>query len=117
MMQQTVAAYPQNGSVPTSHFGWAILRAKANGEVRYSDLKEEIDRLFGGFLWYKAAQYNTTSNRKRAIMNFATMADYFRICWNKPQSGSSPMRMYGKLLKPVGKDKNGDIVYRYIGPK
>ncbi len=108
---------PPEWKCNTCHFGGAILKAKAQGEVRYADIKPGVDHLFGNFMWYKACQFNTTSNRKRAIMNYASMADWFRISWNKPESGSSPMKMYGKLLRPKGKDTEGNIIYEYIGPK
>jgi len=95
-----------------AHFGKAILIAKEKGEVRFSDIQEDVNRLFG-FKWYKAANFNTSSNLKRALFANATMADYIRYNWNRPTAGTSPAKMYGFVLVPKGVDENGDVIYSY----
>lgn len=99
------------------HFGGAIAIAKRKGCVRFSDISGGIKEVFGGFLWRSARLYNTNSNKNAALFRYSTMADWFKICWNKPQSGPSPAKMYGRLLKPSGTDEEGNIIYDYVGPR
>lgn len=94
------------------HIGQAILIAKEKGEVHWSDIGESIEKYFG-FRWSDTASYNTGSNKNRALRFNQTMAEFLRNNWNEPNKGTSPAKGYGGVLKPVGKDENGDIVYRY----
>ena len=41
------------------------------------------------------------------------MADYVKWLWNSPMNGQSPYNMFGGVMKPDGKDADGNIVYRY----
>ena len=42
-----------------------------------------------------------------------TMAEYMRWLWNNPQSGQSPYKMFEGVMRPDGKDANGDLIYVY----
>lgn len=97
------------------HIGKAILIAKEKGEVHYSDIKPDIDRFFSGFRWNDALGYNSGSNRRRAQNAYASMADFIRNNWNNVKGGDSPAGMYGGILKPIGRDEAGDVVYKYTG--
>lgn len=44
-----------------------------------------------------------------------TMADYMRWLWNNPQAGQNIYKMFEGVVRPVGKDENGDLVYKYVG--
>ena len=44
-----------------------------------------------------------------------TMADYMRWLWNNPQAGQNIYKMFEGVVRPVGKDENGDLVYKYMG--
>lgn len=107
---------PPEWNSQVAHFGGAILRAKKNGFVRFSEIYPEVNRLFNGFLWRKAQGFNTGNNRIRCSMAFMTMADWIRFCWNNESSGNSPANMYG-CLKRAGVDQSGDIVYSFTGEK
>lgn len=41
------------------------------------------------------------------------MAKYLRWLWNTPHAGQSPYTMFEGVMKPQGKDENGDIIYIY----
>ena len=41
------------------------------------------------------------------------MAQFPRDNWNNPGKGTSPAKEYGGILVPAGRDKNGDIIYKY----
>lgn len=94
------------------NIGQAIISARENGEVHYSEIGGDIDRYFQ-FLWASACEYNTGSNAARARHYDTTMAQFLRSNWNTPGGGNSPAKGYGGILRPDGVDENGDIVYRY----
>lgn len=96
----------------TGNIGQAIIIAREKGEVHFSDISEDINKYLS-FPWCGAAGYNTGNNKKRALLYDTTMSQFFRQNWNSPNGGTSPAKGYGGILKPVGKDENGDIVYKY----
>lgn len=106
---------PPSWNYSRGQFCEALMIAKQKGEVRWSDIKRDIERLHGGYLWRKAENFNTNSAEKRAQFWNFTMADWLHWTWNSPKSGQSPYEMFGGILKPVGKDADGDIIYRYTG--
>jgi DNA repair photolyase len=102
---------PPEWNSQIANFNGAIQIAKQKGKVYFSDIKKDLDKIFH-FQWLKAQGFNTTSNKARAVLYNINMCDYFRYKWNG-DSGSSPCKGYGNILMPCGKDKNGDIIYRY----
>ena len=42
-----------------------------------------------------------------------TMAEYMRWIWNNPQNGQNPYKMFEGVMRPEGKDENGDLIYVY----
>ena len=96
----------------TGQIGQAIITAREKGEVRFSDIAEQIKQLFS-FPWVAASGFNTGSNRARALLYDTTMAQWLRRNWNNLKSGTSPAKGYGGILVPDGKDENGDVIYRY----
>ena len=46
-----------------------------------------------------------------------TMADYMRWLWNSTSAGQSPYKMFEGVMAPVGRDENGDLIYKYNGNK
>lgn len=104
---------PEWGNSYTGHFGKAILIARKNGEVHWSDIEEEADKILGGFDIIKAGGYNTSNNLSRARLANTSAKEFLHSLWNNPKKGDSPARAYGHTLIPAGVDKKGDIVYRY----
>lgn len=96
----------------TGNIGQAIITARENGEVHFSDIAEGINKYFN-FPWVGATGYNTGTNKARALNFDTTMAQYLRDNWNSPGKGTSPAKGYGGILRPVGKDGNGDVVYKF----
>ena len=96
----------------TGNIGQAIIIAREKGEVHFSDIQENIDKYLS-FPWCGASGYNTGTNKARALNYGTTMAQFLRDNWNTASKGTSPAKGYGGILKPVGRDKNGDIVYKY----
>ena len=104
---------PPSWNSQVSHFGNAILLAKKNGHVKYSDIKNAVVALFP-FGWVEAQGFNTGSNKAWAKFYDTKMHEWIRFCWNSPDAGNSPERMYS-CLRSSGKDASGDVVYEYIG--
>ena len=106
---------PENFNYSRGQFCHALHLCKENGTVRYSEIKPEIDKLLGGFSWASATAYNTQNAEKRAKFDGMTMADYMRWLWNSPSAGQSPYNMFEGVMAPVGRDENGDLIYKYDG--
>ena len=103
---------PEWGVSQTGNIGNAIIIAREKGFVTFSDVMESINKYFD-FPWVGACGYNTGSNKARALLYDTTMAQWLRSNWNDTKKGTSPARAYGGVLVPDGKDKNGDVIYRY----
>lgn len=91
----------------------ALMIAKKNGIVRYSDVSEEIDKWFSKFYWYLGDGFNRGSSEKVGKLSQMTMAQYMRYLWNSPDQGQSPYKLFEAILYPIGKDENGDLIYEY----
>lgn len=90
----------------------ALMIAKRNGVVRFSDVSNDILALHT-YDWGRAEGFNANSSENRAKFFGMSMAEYMRYLWNNPQRGQSPYKMYEGILVPDGTDGNGDIVYKY----
>ena len=104
---------PEGWNYSKGQWTEALLLAKKNGKVHYSEVSEEINRLFGGFLWKSACGFNCGSSELRAKYDGMTMAQYMRYLWNSPKEGQSPYKLFEGVLKPNGTDENGDFIYYY----
>ena len=102
---------PPEWNSQCANFQGAILIAKRKGTVTWSEFEEEITRLFGGFRWIAAEQFNTGSNRNRAVFDQTTMAEWIKYLWNNPEKLNSPQGAYGGILKAIGRDIEGNSVY------
>lgn len=92
----------------------ALMIAKKNGTVRYSQIREDIDKLFSGFSYVGADGFNTGSAERRAFFSGMSMADYMHWLWNSPDAGQSPYTLFEGVLEPLlEKDENGDLIYKY----
>lgn len=84
------------------------------GRVTWSgDMAGEIKGLYSGFLWRHATGFNTRGTQTRCTRYKQTMEDYIHEMWNSPNEANSPYRYFGGLLRPLGVDKRGDVIYGY----
>lgn len=95
-------------------FTEALLIAKAKGQVCWSDIEAGLGYA-ETFDWGAAQGFNQTSSEARAKFNGFTMKGYLHYIWNHVNGGKSPYKYFGGILKPVGKDENGDVIYAYNG--
>lgn len=104
---------PEWQASQTGHIGQAILFAKQNGYVRFSDIADSVCNFFEGFKWKDATGYNKQTSLKFSLHYYVTMADFIRNNWNDIKSGTSPAKVYGGVLIPFDVDENGDVIYKY----
>lgn len=104
---------PESWNYSRGQWTQALMIAKKKGSVRYSDVKDEIDLYFSKFLYRKADRFNTGGSGNRSKLWMCTMADYMHYLWNSPQNGQSPYTLFEGVLKPNGKDENGDLIYEF----
>ena len=104
---------PESWNYSRGQWTEALLLAKKNGSVRYSEVKNEIDKYFSHFKWWMGEGFNRGSSENRAKFDGMTMAELMRYRWNQPKNGQSPYKLFEGILVPQGKDENGDIIYVY----
>ena len=104
---------PESWNYSRGQFTEALLLAKKNGFVKYSQINAEINKMFSSFKWWLAAGFNKGSSEKKAQLYDLSMADLLRYRWNTPEDGQSPYKLFEGILTPKGKDENGDLIYYY----
>lgn len=104
---------PADWNYSHGQFCEALQICKKRGEVRWGDIKADIESLHSGYLWGRAHGYNANSSEKRAQFYGMSMAAYIRWLWNNPQAGQSPYKMFEGVMKPTGKDEDGNLIYTY----
>ena len=90
----------------------ALMIAKKNGKVKFSDIAEK-DVWAKGLEVSKGPGYNTGSDYKRNRKCSVDFYTYMRNEWNTPNAQNSPYKYFSGVLKPKELDENGDIVYYY----
>lgn len=103
---------PADWNYSRGQFCEALQIAKQRGVVYYADIRKDINALHN-YDWGRATGFNANSSEKRAQFYGMSMADYMRWLWNNPQAGQSPYKLFEGVLQPVGKDKEGNIIYKY----
>ena len=94
-----------------NNFAEALQICKRNGIVTFSEVMDGSEWL--QFDWGKAEGYNTGSVESRARYDGMTMRDYLRYTWNHPNRGQAPYTYFEGVMKPVGVDGNGDVIYAW----
>lgn len=86
----------------------ALVICKAKGEVHWGDIAEKMEHLKSVKL--HASQNLMTPKKGVRFLGF-TLFDYMRWLWNNPKAGQSPYTMFEGVMKPVGFDENGNLIY------
>ncbi len=103
---------PESMNYSRNQFTEAIVLARKNGQVTWDDISDGME-MFKEFKWKTAAGFNTGTAERRAKYYDYTMYDYILSKWNNPNDKNSPYRYFDKVLYPIKRDKNGNIVYKY----
>lgn len=104
---------PESWNYSRGQFCEALQKCKVNGIVKWSDIKADIELLHGNTPYSRASGLNTKSCENRARFAGMSMAEYMRWVWNNPQDGQNPYKMFEGIMRPDGKDENGDLIYVY----
>lgn len=106
-------ALPPDWDYSRGHFAAALQIAKKTGQVRWSDIEE--DMYFLDFPAVRAIGCQIARSSSDSASKFAgmTMKEYLRYLWNVPRRGQSPYKIFERVLVPDGYDENGDIIYKY----
>lgn len=105
---------PNDGSVSgfsKCQFTNALMIAKINGEVHWSDISKFGEHLKG----HSFSLNGITSGSKGASEKFRNMSSFevMRYFWNKPNESRSPYKYFGGKLIPSGVDANNDVIYKF----
>lgn len=93
----------------------ALQIAKNRGEVRWSDIAEENQKIFGKVPFGRAQGFNSNSSEMRAKFHKMSISDWMRYLWNTPKNPNSPYFLFFGVIVPTGHDENGDLIYKYVG--
>ena len=104
---------PETWNYSRGQFTEALIFAKKHGEVRWSDIKDDVEKYHGHYKWGNASGFNTGTTEKRLKRLNMTMADYIRQMWNDPKAKNSPYRYFDGVLVPIGLDEDNNIIYKY----
>lgn len=89
---------------------WLLQLAKKKGFITLDDAINCGDNLE----WRKKMKLEGTLNlKKMEVLRKMSLYDYFIKSWNDLTSSKNPSREFGGVLKPRGKDKDGNIIYFY----
>jgi len=86
----------------------ALVICKKDGMVSWCDISGKMEHLKSVVL-HRALNLMTPKKGVRFI-GF-TLFDYMRWLWNNPKAGQSPYTMFEGVMKPMGLDENGDLIY------
>lgn len=86
----------------------ALMICKRRGQVFWGDIADNMHHLKKVML--HSAQNLMTPKRGARFIGF-TLYDYMNWLWNNPKAGQSPYTMFEGVMKPIGIDDGGDLVY------
>lgn len=91
-------------------FTEALVLARKNGSVTWPEISINLGHL-KDIQYGRAAGFNTNSAERRSKFLGKSLFDYMAWLWNNPNAGQSPYKLFEGILKPTGKDANGDLIY------
>ena len=103
---------PADWNYSHGQFCEALQICKKNGVCHWSDISKDIEELHT-YDWGRASGFNANSSEKRAQFWGMSMAEYRRWLWNNPEAGQSPYKMCEGVMKPEGRDADGNLIYVY----
>lgn len=103
---------PADWNYSHGQFCEALQICKTKGVCHWSDIAKDINELHQ-YDWGRASGFNANSSEKLAQFWGMSMAEYMRWLWNNPQAGQSPYKMFEGVMKPEGKDADGNLIYVY----
>ncbi len=104
---------PPSWNYSHGQFCEALQICKRNGRVHWRDIAKDVDALHSKYDFRVAEGFNTNSCEMRTKFYGMSMARYMQWLWNNPQAGQSPYKMFEGVMRPEGKDEDGNLIYVY----
>ena len=108
---------PESFNYSRGQFCEALQIAKRKGFVTWDDIRADIESLHGGYQFVGASGFNMRSSEYKSHFCGMSMAEYMRWLWNNPQAGQNPYKMFEGIIRPEGKDAEGNLIYIYNGKR
>lgn len=89
-----------------------LAKAREDGRVFWEDVEPELEYA-KGFCFRRAEGFNTQGTALRSKYYEKSMYDFIHDIWNNPNHGQSPYKMYEGIVRPIGVDEAGNVVYEY----
>lgn len=86
----------------------ALVICKREGTVSWGDISGQMEHLKKVIL-HRALNLMTPKKGVR-FLGF-THFDYMKWLWNNPKAGQSPYTMFEGVMKPIGFDETGNLIY------
>lgn len=89
---------PESFNYSRGQWCQALMLAKKNGKVTYSEVKDDIEKYLSGFEFRHAQGFNTGGSDTRSKFYGMTMAEYMQWLWNNPNNGQSPYTLFEEFF-------------------
>lgn len=103
---------PESWNYSRGQFTHALMLAKRNGKVTFSEIKPHLV-IFEGLPILGIQGLGLEQAAKRGERIRQTIPDIFREFWNRPNSGKSPYKYFAGVLRPAGLDEHNDVIYEF----
>tara|TARA_Y100000310_G_C20294251_1_gene628607 strand:+ start:48 stop:578 length:531 start_codon:yes stop_codon:yes gene_type:complete len=99
---------PTTWNYSRGQFCEALVLCRINGTVTWGEIADKMSHFGTNNL---ITSLNLGDKKSVAKFHGFTMKDYLRWLWNNPKAGKSPYRQFEGVMRPEGKDNNGNLVY------
>jgi len=105
---------PPHFKVFRGQFAEALQKAKRHPDkiVTWEDIQKQNKQILSQ-VPYECTGFNTTGSKTRTLRKYQSMSDYLQSIWNSPKNNKSPYKYFEKILYPIGKTKDNNIIYKY----
>jgi DNA repair photolyase len=103
---------PESFDYSRGQFCEALCIARKTGRVEWKDISWDMEHL-KAVPYCRAEGFNQGNDEHRVQFWNHTLYDFMRWLWNNPSSGKGPYIMFGGIIKPTGKDAEGNLIYEF----
>lgn len=90
-----------------------IAKGREDGLVYWGDIDNEQMAMYKKILYRYCEGFNTVGSRARTTRWNETVYDYLQSIWNDPNCAKSPYKYFAGLFRPVRRDDDGNVIYKY----
>lgn len=106
---------PSDWNYARGQFTEALVKAKAKGNVSWSDMEKDMPECWKTIGVVQANGLNIARGtpQSRAMFRKFSIYDYIKYIWNKPNHPRSPYKYFHGVLFPVKLDAQQNVVYEF----